>query len=213
MTKDYHTLVAHYERCFRTHGATPQGVDWPKAEDVRTRFAVMLGIATGMTEKMSLLDLGCGYGALYDYLQETGQTSHFDYRGIDLSAPMIEAARARHPAVDFSVRDIIREPLAAQNVDLVVMNGVLTEKRELSFAAMEEFAVALITAAFQTSRLGVSFNVMSAQVEYERDDLFHWPFDRAATLLKAQCSRHLQIRADYGLYEYTLYLRHHPHVG
>ena len=62
-------LVGHYERCFIAHGRTPEGVDWPNGEDLRTRFEVMLGVVRPGAEQVSLLDLGCGPGLLVDQLQ------------------------------------------------------------------------------------------------------------------------------------------------
>ena len=47
---------------------------------------------------------------------------------------------------------------------------------------------------------------MSKHVDWERDDLFHLPFDDLARWLVASVSRNIVIRADYGLYEYTVYV-------
>jgi hypothetical protein len=47
---------------------------------------------------------------------------------------------------------------------------------------------------------------MSKQVEWERDDLFHLPFDVMASFLAERLSRRFVIRHDYGLYEYTTYV-------
>jgi hypothetical protein len=52
----------------------------------------------------------------------------------------------------------------------------------------------------------LAFNVMSKQVDWERDDLFHLPLDRLLTFLSREVSRHVVIRHDYGLYEYTAYV-------
>jgi len=54
--------------------------------------------------------------------------------------------------------------------------------------------------------MGVAFNVMSKHVDWERDDLFHLPFDTLARYLIASLTRNFVIRSDYGLYEYTTYI-------
>ena len=59
---------------------------------------------------------------------------------------------------------------------------------------------------YPLARRGIAFNVMSKHVDWERDDLFHLPFDVLAAFLRAEISRHYQFRADYGLYEYTAYV-------
>src|SRR5205085_1407005 len=88
----------------------------------------------------------------------------------------------------------------------LVMNGVFTEKRELSFDEMLNYFKRLVARVFAHARIGVAFNVMSKQVDWERDDLFHLPLDTLAHFLTKELSRNFIIRNDYGLYEYTTYI-------
>ena len=61
-------LIKHYEECFREHGDSHRGVDWPNEQDALTRYQVMLqGISLfpGIsTNSVSILDYGCGLGHL-----------------------------------------------------------------------------------------------------------------------------------------------------
>jgi hypothetical protein len=43
-------------------------------------------------------------------------------------------------------------------------------------------------------------------VDWERDVLFHLPFDAAAAFVSSALSRRFVFRSDYGLYEYTTYV-------
>ncbi len=52
----------------------------------------------------------------------------------------------------------------------------------------------------------MAFNVMSKHVDWEREDLFHLPFDTLAEFLKKELTRNFVFRNDYGLYEYTTYV-------
>jgi SAM-dependent methyltransferase len=212
MSEDWSTLVSHYERCMDRHGATPMGVDWPNATDLETRFATLLSLLddAATSPPPVLLDLGCGCGLLLDYLRAIGRLDHVDYRGIDLSPVMVERARARWPDHDISCRDVIEDPLPDQSVDLVVMNGVLTEKLTLSYDAMVDMAQALVAATFKAARLGIAFNVMSRHVQWERSELFYWGFDDVGAFLSESVSRHYAFRADYGLYEYTAFVWRTP---
>src|ERR1700740_959445 len=40
--KKYIEIVEHYESCLAKYGDTHLGVDWPKAQDAKTRYRVML---------------------------------------------------------------------------------------------------------------------------------------------------------------------------
>ena len=98
---------------------------------------------------------------------------------------------ARWPTHDFSCRDILTAPLAEQSVDIVIMNGVLTERVSLSVDEMTALAEALVAAAFRVARVGIAFNVMNAHVDWQRDDLFYWPFDALADFLKREVGTQL----------------------
>jgi SAM-dependent methyltransferase len=207
---DWEAIVRHYEECLIKFGATPRGVDWPNGVDLAARFGVMLGLLHEAGETPSILDLGCGPGLLLDYLAAMGGLGAVRYQGIDLSAPIVDAARARWPHHQFSCRDIVEAPLPEQSVDIVIMNGVLTERVLLSVETMTTLAQRLVAAAFRIARVGIAFNVMNAHVDWQRDDLFHWPFDAVAGFLKREVSRHYTFRADYALYEYTCFVRRQP---
>jgi SAM-dependent methyltransferase len=208
----WRAIVEHYERCLREHGGTPTGVDWPNGADLATRFAIMLEPLTEAGERPELLDLGCGPGLLLDFLAAIGSADRVKYRGIDLSSKMIDAARRRWPGHEFSCRDIVAAPLPEQSVDVVIMNGVLTERVALDVATMTALAEALVAAAFRVARVAVAFNVMNFHVDWQRNDLFHWPFDALAGFLCRHVSRHYELRADYGLYEYTCIVRRQPRL-
>jgi len=204
---EYLALARHYETCLEQHGATAKGMDWPKEDDLKTRFAVMLGIVRNSSKKrISILDLGCGVGLLLDFLKEKRLSSNIEYTGIDISEKMVEIAKERWPAYKFEQRDILQKPLAPQSHDYVIINGLLNEKLTLPYKAMVKFAQRIIANAYAACRVGLAFNAMSKHVDWEREDLFHWPFDEAAAFLKKSCSRHIMFRANYGLYEYTTYV-------
>jgi SAM-dependent methyltransferase len=184
-------------------------MDWPDAEGLRRRFAVMTA-AWSELPAGRLLDLGCGAGLYYDYLIDCGALRDWRYRGIDLSPAMIAAARARHPQLSFERRDLLAEPLRPGEADAVVMNGVLTEKRELPHAAMWALAQDLLRSVWAGSPRVLAFNVMSAHLDWCRPDLFHLPLDWLLPFLRAELSPHVVIRQDYGLHEYTVWVRDRP---
>jgi len=213
MSLDWLPLQRHYERCLEKSGATPLGVDWPNGRDLEERFAVQLDVLAAVPagpKLPRLLDLGCGPGLLLNYLAATGRANTVDYQGIDISPPMIELARERWPNEIFQARDILADPLPAESVDVVVMNGVLTERQGIPRERMVAMAEALLSAAYRAARYGVAFNAMSRHVDWERDDLFHWGFDEVAAFLKRDLTRHMAFRADYGLYEFTVFAWRHP---
>jgi SAM-dependent methyltransferase len=203
--KKYHVIVDHYESCLERHGDSHLGVDWPKKEDVDTRYRVMLELVRDPRPGATLLDFGCGAAHLYEYMQRRGM-DQLEYAGLDLGASFVDLARSKFPDRRFYGVDVLEAPDAIPDFDYVVMNGVLTEKRELSFDEMWAYTQRLLRAIFARTRVGLAFNVMSKHVDWEREDLFHLPFDLLAGFLRRELSRHFVFRLDYGLYEYTTYV-------
>lgn len=213
LKKEYSVLQTHYEKCLKEHGPNHLGVDWPSAKDLTTRFDVMLGVIRKDTAPpCSLIDLGCGVGLLADHLIGNGMLNSLDYYGIDVSQPMIDQALKNHGSLRFEVRDILESPLEEAGSDYIVMNGVLTEKLTLSYSQMEAFAQRMIQTAFNACRIGVSFNVMNHHVDWQRDNLFHWRLDDCIGYIVKKLSRHVVVRMDYGLYEYTVYVYKKPRI-
>lgn len=207
MDKKYLDIVAHYEACLAQHGDTHLGVDWPKVEDVPKRHRVMLDVIRPGSAKVTLLDFGCGAAHLNEYIREQA-LNHIEYAGLDLSEKFVHLAQSKFPENRFFRLDLLDDDASLPVFDYVVMNGVFTEKREMSFAEMLAYFKRLVPRVFAHARRGIAFNVMSKHVEWEREDLFHLPFDTLAEFLRQELTRHFVFRNDYGLYEYTTYVYH-----
>jgi SAM-dependent methyltransferase len=203
----YKGIVAHYESCLERHGDSHLGVDWPKAEDVATRYHVMLDVIrpSPAPRCVRLLDFGCGAAHLLDYIVARNRDD-IDYSGLDLSPKFVDLARRKFPSRVFYSGDVLENQDLIPDFDYIVMNGVFTEKRDLSHDEMLNYFKDLLSTVWGKANRGIAFNVMSKQVDWERDDLFHLPFDTLAAFLAANVSRNFVFRNDYGLYEYTTYV-------
>lgn len=208
MKNEYIKIIKHYEDCLEKHGDTHLGVDWPNAEDVDKRFKVMIDIIRlreNNNEITSLLDFGCGTARLLEYISKNS-IQNINYSGLDISEKFVEVAKAKFPSNSFYCKDILMLPDEIPSFDYIVMNGVFTEKRELSFEDMWHYFTKMITVIYEKSNKGFAFNVMSKNVDWEREDLFHVSHDLLSDYLCKNLTRNYVIRNDYGLYEYTVYV-------
>lgn len=205
--KKYLSIVSHYETCLEQHGDSHLGVDWPRQDDVPKRHRVMLDVIKPGSQRVSLLDFGCGAAHLNEYIIEQG-LENIDYAGLDLSEKFVRLSESKFPANKFFYMDLLDENVSLPIFDYIVLNGVFTEKLELPFDEMFAYFKRLVTRVFAHASIGIAFNVMSKHVDWERDDLFHLPFDTLAEFLKKELTRHFVFRNDYGLYEYTTYVYH-----
>lgn len=205
--RKYLEIIEHYESCLARHGDVHLGVDWPRFEDAATRYQVMLEVVRreAADDTVTLLDFGCGAAHLYEHMLATGARG-VDYAGLDLSEKFVALARGKFPSRRFYCADVLVDDGGLPSFDYVVMNGVFTEKRSLTHEEMRSYFEQVLKRAWAKTERGLAFNVMSKHVDWEREDLFHLPFDELASFLTRALSRNFVLRSDYGLFEYTAYV-------
>ncbi|GAB4223048.1 MAG: hypothetical protein Tsb005_16890 [Gammaproteobacteria bacterium] len=203
--EDYWLLAEHYQHCFARFGDTPQGADWPNANDLMTRYQVMLDVIRERNNSIKLLDFACGSGSFFSYLAQT-DLANINYLGIDINDALITVAKNKFPTQQFWCLDILESEQILPVVDYVVCNGLFTVKRAISTATMMRFMQIIIEKLFAITQQGLAFNVMSPHVDWRREDLFYVDMMELTTFIIKHLTRNFVIRHDYGLYEYTCYL-------
>ncbi len=211
---DYLKIVNHYEKCFEQHGDSPKGVDWTREDQVDTRYQVMLELiqyrekSANVNQPVDLLDYGCGLSHLYEYIKKH-KLNRLSYSGLEISPTFYEASKVKYPKNHYYLLDILSqvdEKKLDRTFDYIVMNGVFTEKRELSHEQMFDYFKQVMRKVYPLANKGIAFNLMSKQVDWEKEFLFHVPLDDLAFFLTKELTRDFVIRNDYGLYEYTVYV-------
>ena len=203
MKKDYFTIAEHYRSCFEKFGDSHKGVDWPNLEDAEKRYSVMMSVIPDDLQ-VRVLDFGCGLGHLLEHI-ENQSFSNVNYTGLDINQESIDACLKKFPEHKFLCGDILGDGLEEleETYDVIIINGVFTVKRDLSFEDMWSFVKSCISILWEYTNNRMIFNVMSSHVDWEREDLFHLPIDLLADFLCEKISRDFVIRNDYQLYEYA----------
>jgi dTDP-4-amino-4,6-dideoxygalactose transaminase len=203
-------IVAYYDEHLAKFGDTAAGAAWPNERDRQLRFGVMCDLFrdVGLERHPPVVcDLGCGTGELLRYLRERKHSS-FRYIGADRSALALSYARSKFPDarwVEIDVLTASEEQLEQLSCDYLIANGLFTVKHELTWDQMWSFMTETLKRIWPYVRRGIAFNVMSKAVDWEREDLFHVSYDDVARFLHGLAGRSIQLRADYGLYEFTAY--------
>ncbi|MDX2256964.1 MAG: class I SAM-dependent methyltransferase [Pseudanabaenaceae cyanobacterium bins.39] len=203
------TLHNHYRETFLLHGATSKGVDWGEKEWASLlRQAKMLEVINNTGENnISLLDVGCGYGALADIIKK--QALPIDYTGIEVVKEMLEVAKTNHPNHQFIHGDILEVEVG--KYDYVVCNGILTQKLDTSILEMNQFAQRLIRKLFEICNCGVAFNLMTTFVNFQSDNLYYRNPAELMAWCMSELTPHIRVDCAYQLwYEYTVYLYKKP---
>ena len=158
-----HTAVAHYYgRKLRRYGATPAGADWLSAAGQDLRLALLLRVCD-LTRPFSLNDLGCGYGALLDYLRFRHSGLPVDYLGIDLSRDMVSCAARRlqcHQAPEPMTARFVQGCAAPRVADYAVASGIFNIVPPASRHLWTTLVASTLSGLHSSSRHGFAVNFM-----------------------------------------------------
>lgn len=205
---DLLTEVAdYYSEKLAQHGETARGVDWNGEESQELRFDQLCKIIDGR-HQFSLNDLGCGYGALNDFLAD--RYAGFYYSGIDVSESMIRSAEQRHRGIPQARFVVASEPDGVS--DYGVASGIFNVRLGRSDAEWRAYLEATLDILDRTSRLGFSFNCLTSYSDADkmRDYLYYADPCALFDFCKRRYSRNVALLHDYGLYEFTILVRKLP---
>ena len=80
-------LEKKYAKQFKKYGATPEGSYWLDSNRQNLRFKILFQEIAKLQDhwKLSLGDVGCGYGALAQYISDEYSSKDLRYYGYDIS--------------------------------------------------------------------------------------------------------------------------------
>ena len=199
------SVERYYSARVAEHGATARGVDWSSAESQALRFDQLARLweADGGSD-IDVIDYGCGYGALVDYLaQRSGAPFH--YQGFDISDAMIRETRSRAGAG----RRFTTDEGSLTRAGYAVASGIFNVKLGADDGDWSAYMRRTIDRLAALATKGFAFNALTSysDADRRRDDLhyadpLHW-FDYC----KRTHSRFVTLLHDYPLYEFTLLVR------
>jgi trans-aconitate methyltransferase len=199
------SVVDYYAGRFAEHGATARGVDWNGEESQRLRFRQLLRLHEG-DGPFSVVDFGCGYGALAAYLSERYET--YAYRGFDLAETMI--AEARNAFAGDARTAFVSDWAELRPADYVVASGVFNVRLGATVESWQAYVVETLDRLWELSERGIAVNLLTSwsDPEHMRSDLWYPDPAWAFALCKRRWSKEVALLHDYGLYEFTMLVRH-----
>ncbi len=164
------TTKAHYSQKVKDHGTGFKGVDWGSDDGQKIRFEQLLKFVD-LDQNISLLDYGCGYGAIVDLLVQ--QQFKGTYQGYDISEQMILEAVSKYS--DEKDVEFTSDSSKLKKADYTLSSGIFNVKLETSDDAWEPYIYKTIEELSDRSRLGFVFNMLSSYtpVESREWDLYY----------------------------------------
>ena len=198
-------VSAYYDAALAEFGPTSRGVDWKDEASHQVRHAQFLRLLHHEPDA-SVLDLGCGYGDFLTVLRQAGHRGR--YIGCDVAQRMIAAATSLHGTGPDRLWHLGATP--PERCDYAIASGILNVRRGAdpeSWRGYVDDTIALLAA---NSRLGFGLNFLSlsSDPDKRRPDLFYADPVAMLALCLGRYGHHVALLQDYGLWEFTLLVRH-----
>ena len=167
--------------------------------DGRHAMALQCLVDVGIVSETTVLDLGCGMGALHEHLVAIGLAC--GYTGYDINPQLIARAKQRHPGIAFEVHDILQEEFP--EFDFVVSSSSFNLKleHEDNYAFIER----MLRTMYGHARRAVAVDLMTSYVDFRHPDVFYYEPVRILSIAKGITKR-VALRHDLPLFQFCVYL-------
>ncbi len=197
----------YFSMRFNQNGQDATGVDWNSAYAQETRFEQLAKVI--LPEKpFTVLDFGCGYGAMAEWFRRVGLDFEH-YYGYDIVEASLTAGKERYqddPKVSFC-KTLDEIPVC----DYLVASGVFNIKMEADYDQWTDYVIgSLETFNAKTSR-GFSVNFLTSYSDAdrmaERPDLYYADPCRIFDYCRRHFSRNVALLHDYRIWDFTILVR------
>jgi len=199
-------LNEYFTRKLETHGATAKGVDYNSEQAQQIRFNELVKVIRPAA-KLSIIDYGCGYGALFDFINARGWD--FEYYGVDLIEKMVIAGREKYRG--FSNAHFSTDENELPVCDYLLAAGIFNIKLDAAYEDWRDFVCKTLPRMNRLCSKGFAFNMLTKYSDEERmvqrPDLFYGDPLFFFDFCKRNFSRNVALFHDYGLYDFTILIR------
>jgi SAM-dependent methyltransferase len=199
-------LAELYAGGLREHGTASRSVGWKDEGSQRLRFHKLAELVEEDAARagFTVNDLGCGYGAMFRYLDERFGAGLVRWRGYDISEEMLRAAReyAADPRVE-----LVKSPRVLERADYSFVSGTFNVKLGADDDAWRSHVTDTLLHLRDMSARGFAFNLLSTYVDWRAENLFYGDPLYFFDFCKRNVSPRVSLLHDYPLYEWTLLVR------
>ena len=201
-----------YSRSLDEHGVAPLSVGWKDEATQRLRFEKLVEVIDirATSGRIAVNDLGCGYGAMFNYLDGLPYVRLIRYYGYDISEEMLTVAKQ---FVDKSRAEFIQSPRVTLKADYSFVSGTFNVNLEANDELWTEYVKESLLNLATMSVKGFAFNLLRTNVEWKQDSLYYGDPLIFFDFCKNNISPYVSVLSDYGLFEWTIVVRKNDLVG
>jgi SAM-dependent methyltransferase len=190
-----------YEGNLATHGTTSKSVGWRDEASQQLRFERLVRVIDRDAGAFTVNDWGCGYGAMFAYLDGAFGTALAHYTGYDISEEMLAAAKRRCDGVRAT---FINAAEVTAEADYAFVSGTFNVKMAASDADWDAYVKRQLETMYTKSRRGLAFNLLTSYVDWKQDNLFYADPGHFVDFCTRRLSRYVTLVHDYQLFEWTI---------
>ncbi len=179
-----------YEKLYQNFKDSSQGLHFASDYSQMIRFLQFLKI--GKIEGKKILDLGCGLGDFFKFLDEQGIKTK--YTGYDIVSDFIFHCQKTYQDAKFEERDILFSR-PKEKFEYVFASGIFAHGNKMFFEEM-------IKLAFDLSKTAFAFNMYEAK----QDDFFQISKEEVLFLCRRLSPNKIVLIEDYLPGDYTIFL-------
>ena len=189
----------HRHRIAVFNDGTVKALGWRGEESQHKRFEVISKL--GDFNGSSVLDLGCGYGDLKAYLDQS--FSNFSYLGIDQMPEFVNKAKRRHrKKVNTHFLHADFSKVALPKMDFVIASGALSYHSEDT-----DFHTKMIRKFYTSANIALAFNMMNDNHFKGNELLVGHNFKKVLSFCKS-ISPDVKVFQDYFEGDFTIFMYH-----
>ena len=161
-----------YSKSLNDHGMNPKSVGWQDNASQELRFIKLLEVVDPkeMVDGIYVNDLGCGYGAMFQYLDKSESIRLRGYNGYDICGDMLRKAKEyiKDKRAVFFNNDFIRE-----RAYYSFASGTFHVKMDVNDEEWTEYIKKMLFNMASMSTKGFAFNALSTYVDWKQDNLYY----------------------------------------
>ena len=191
--------ITLYNQMLETGVFQHEKVGWGSSESQTKRFEILTQI--GDLNSKFILDVGCGLGALGEYLDQ--EFKGHSYLGIDINEKMVEGARVKNRKNEFISCDVFSDQLLPYfgRIDYSFLSGAFN----LGVENQDRLVLDTLERMFEISNIGIAVNFLSNHADHVEPKEFYVSPGRLFDVI-ASISRKLVLRHDYMPHDVTFYV-------
>ena len=173
-----------YERQISNHGFSPRGVFWQSDNTQQSRFETLIKAikVSDQSGKISISDFGCGYGALYQYIQNKPFMKGSLYIGYDIVDSLINEAKKSFPHAEWVCSEKI-----LKETDYIFISGTFNMAFDKSIPEWENYIENQLRECYEKTKKVLAFNLLYSEKTKIEQNLYYSEIDRVFKF----CDNHL----------------------